>query len=37
MRIILLFFYTCILSTIGLFAALSMSEPWFGFLLAYGA
>lgn len=37
MRVIFWFFITCIIGTIGLFAALSMKSPWVGYAVAFGA
>ncbi len=35
MKTLLLFLLFCILSTIGLFSALSMKTPWIGFSLVF--
>lgn len=35
MRTIIWFFITCIIATIGFFAALTMRTPWIGFAVAF--
>ncbi|WP_159729922.1 hypothetical protein [Sphingobacterium sp. 18053] len=35
MKNVVLFFITCIIATIGFFAALSMKTPWIGFGVAF--
>lgn len=36
MRTVIWFFITCIIATVGFFAALSMKTPWIGFVVAFG-
>ncbi|SFC49758.1 hypothetical protein SAMN05421747_112129 [Parapedobacter composti] len=36
MKTVFWFFITCIIATIGFFAALSMKTPWIGFVVAFG-
>lgn len=36
MRTVIWFFITCIIATVGFFAALSMKTPWIGFAVAFG-
>lgn len=35
MRTVILFFLTCIIATFAFFAALSMKNPWPGFIIAF--
>ncbi|TYP94448.1 hypothetical protein BC792_112112 [Sphingobacterium allocomposti] len=36
MKNVIWFFITCIIATVGFFAALSMKTPWIGFAVAFG-